>query len=130
MTGDENYYIDKVTEHISENILTGEEKEFNQSILYGKETDIATIISEAKIHLKNLKYENNLNFILMIYFAFSCYNNQAIKSNYNFSNVKSIEINAIEDHPNLRGSGSMISNIISYSFLNFGFDGMVVTQEN
>ena len=48
LTGEENYYIDKVTENISKNILTAEEKEFNQSILYGKETDVATIISEAK----------------------------------------------------------------------------------
>lgn len=74
--------------------------------------------------------KNNFKFILMIYFAYSCYNNPAIKSNYNFSNVKSIEINAIEDHPNLRGSGSMISNIISYSFLKFGFDVSQSKDEN
>ncbi len=48
LTGEEGYYIDKISDYISENILETQEKEFNQSILYGKETDIAQIITEAK----------------------------------------------------------------------------------
>ena len=46
--GEESYYIDKISEHISKNILNSEEKEFNQTTLYGKEIDVATIVSEAK----------------------------------------------------------------------------------
>ena len=48
LTGEEAYYIDKISDYISENVLGTQEKEFNQSILYGKETDIAQIITEAK----------------------------------------------------------------------------------
>tara|TARA_B100001250_G_scaffold63545_2_gene50010 strand:+ start:1471 stop:2094 length:624 start_codon:yes stop_codon:yes gene_type:complete len=66
--------------------------------------------------------QNNLKFIPLIYFLFSCYNNPAIKSSYNFFNVKSIEILPVEDHSYLQGSGKMISNSISYNFLKLGFD--------
>ena len=48
LTGEEGYYIDKISDYISKNVLETQEKEFNQSILYGKETDIAQIITEAK----------------------------------------------------------------------------------
>lgn len=46
--GEESYYIDQICDYISKNILNSEEKEFNQITLYGKEIDVATIISEAK----------------------------------------------------------------------------------
>ena len=48
LMGEESYYIDQICDHISKNILNSEEREFNQIILYGKEIDVATIISEAK----------------------------------------------------------------------------------
>ncbi|MFO7997772.1 MAG: DNA polymerase III subunit delta [Bacteroidales bacterium] len=48
LMGDEGFYIDGISDHLEEHVLTGEEKEFNLSILYGKETDIQTIISTAK----------------------------------------------------------------------------------
>ncbi|MCK4923255.1 MAG: DNA polymerase III subunit delta [Bacteroidales bacterium] len=48
LSGEEPYYIDKITDYIVKNVLKEEEKSFNQSILYGKETDAATIINTAK----------------------------------------------------------------------------------
>ena len=48
LTGDEPYYIDRITDYIAENVLTEEEKTFNQIILYGKDTDIPNIINTAK----------------------------------------------------------------------------------
>ncbi len=48
LMGEENYYIDKISDYISKKILKTEEKEFNHIILYGKDTDVSTIISEAK----------------------------------------------------------------------------------
>lgn len=48
LMGEETYYIDQITNYIQENILTDVEKEFNLSHLYGKETDVATIVSYAK----------------------------------------------------------------------------------
>lgn len=48
LMGDETYFIDEICDYIANNVLDESEKEFNQSILYGKDTDVATIISEAK----------------------------------------------------------------------------------
>ena len=48
LSGTENYYIDKISDYISKNILNDEEKAFNQAVLYGKETNAKEIISEAK----------------------------------------------------------------------------------
>lgn len=48
LMGDESYFIDKITDYISKNILSETEKGFNQSILYGKDTTVEQIISIAK----------------------------------------------------------------------------------
>lgn len=48
LMGEEPYYIDKITDYISENILLPEEKEFNQTVFYGKDIEVAQIIAEAK----------------------------------------------------------------------------------
>ena len=48
LTGDEPYYIDIISSYIENHVLDENEKEFNQSVLYGRETDVATIVSEAK----------------------------------------------------------------------------------
>ena len=48
LCGEENYYIDKISNHISNKILNDEEKSFNQVILYGKEIGYNDITSEAK----------------------------------------------------------------------------------
>lgn len=46
--GNEYYYIDKISDEFSKKILTSEEREFNQVILYGKDITVEQIISEAK----------------------------------------------------------------------------------
>ncbi len=46
--GDEPYYIDLIIDFIGENVLTDEEKSFNQVILYGEETDMPSIINTAR----------------------------------------------------------------------------------
>lgn len=48
LMGEESFYIDILSDYLEDNVLSDEEKEFNLSILYGKETDIQTIISTAK----------------------------------------------------------------------------------
>lgn len=42
--GDETYFIDEITSHISENILTPSEKDFNFTVLYGKDTNLTQIL--------------------------------------------------------------------------------------
>jgi DNA polymerase-3 subunit delta len=46
--GEEPYYIDKLTEFIDDNVLSEEEKGFNQMTIYGKDSSIEEIISNAK----------------------------------------------------------------------------------
>ncbi|MCX6291776.1 MAG: DNA polymerase III subunit delta [Bacteroidetes bacterium] len=48
LQGDEPYYIDKISDYIEEHVLNSSEKEFNQSILYGKDLDVLTLLSYAK----------------------------------------------------------------------------------
>jgi DNA polymerase-3 subunit delta len=48
LMGEEPYYIDLIADYIEQNILTEEEKEFNQTVVYGKDADMATIINAAK----------------------------------------------------------------------------------
>lgn len=48
LMGDEPYYIDKIAEFISDNVLTEEEKGFNQMVLYGKETSLDQVLANAK----------------------------------------------------------------------------------
>ena len=46
--GEEPYYIDKISQFIEKNILSEEEKGFNQMVLYGKEASIDEIVGNAK----------------------------------------------------------------------------------
>ena len=48
LMGEEPYYIDKLSEYIEENILTEDEKAFNQTVLYGRDATIEDIASTAK----------------------------------------------------------------------------------
>lgn len=48
LMGEEPYYIDKLTDFIADTVLTEDEKGFNQVVLYGKDTSIEDILSNAK----------------------------------------------------------------------------------
>ncbi|PYF69431.1 DNA polymerase III subunit delta [Pedobacter nutrimenti] len=46
--GEEPYYIDQIIDYMEEHVLNEMEKGFNQTVLYGKDTDMATIMNAAK----------------------------------------------------------------------------------
>lgn len=48
LMGDEPYYIDKITDYIAENVLKPEERDFNQTVMFGSETSAARIADAAK----------------------------------------------------------------------------------
>ena len=48
LMGEESYYIDKLSDYIEENVLTEEEKGFNQTVLYGRDVSVEEIISTCK----------------------------------------------------------------------------------
>jgi DNA polymerase-3 subunit delta len=48
LMGEEPYYIDVISDYMQENILDEMSREFDQTILYGKDTEMSTIINAAK----------------------------------------------------------------------------------
>jgi DNA polymerase-3 subunit delta len=48
LMGEEPYYIDKLTEFIEQNVLEEHERDFNQSILYGRDVTMEDVIGTAK----------------------------------------------------------------------------------
>ena len=46
--GEEAFFIDQISKAIETTVLTEAERDFNQTIVYGRETDVSTIISMAK----------------------------------------------------------------------------------
>lgn len=48
LTGEEPYYIDAISSYIEENVLDENEREFNQLTLYGRDTDMPSVISNCK----------------------------------------------------------------------------------
>ncbi len=48
LMGDETYYIDLITNYITEHILSADEKTFNQTILYGKDAEARLVDNAAR----------------------------------------------------------------------------------
>ena len=46
--GEEGYFTERITEAIIANALSPDEREFNQTILYGRDTDVKDLVSAAK----------------------------------------------------------------------------------
>ena len=57
LMGEESYYIDRISDYIAQTVLTDEEKEFNQTVLYGSDTDVPTIINAAKRYPMMSEYQ-------------------------------------------------------------------------
>ena len=47
-TGDEAYYIDKLTDYMLDTIIPEAEKAFNQTIIYGKDSDAAVVLNSVR----------------------------------------------------------------------------------
>ena len=48
LMGDEPYYIDKITDYIAENVLRPEERDFNQTVMFGSDVSIGQVVDAAK----------------------------------------------------------------------------------
>ncbi len=48
LQGEEGYAIDKITDYIAENVLDESERDFNQTVFYGRDVNILDLISAAK----------------------------------------------------------------------------------
>lgn len=58
--GEEEYFIDVICDYIAENVLSEADREFNQIVLYGKDTDEQTIIDTAR------RYPMMANYLVVI----------------------------------------------------------------
>ncbi|MDM9631650.1 DNA polymerase III subunit delta [Robiginitalea aurantiaca] len=57
LMGEEPYYIDRIERFLGENVLTEDQKGFNQIVLYGKETSLPDIISQARRYPMMSEYQ-------------------------------------------------------------------------
>lgn len=57
LMGEEDYYIDRISDYIMKTVLTDSEKEFNQTVVYGADTDIASVINTARRYPMMSKYQ-------------------------------------------------------------------------
>ncbi len=57
LMGEEPYYIDEISDYIEKNVLTESEKEFNQTIIYGRDTSVQAIVSAAKRYPMMANYQ-------------------------------------------------------------------------
>lgn len=46
--GDESYYIDRITDYIAENVLAPDDRDFNQTVVFGADTTAAQVVDMAK----------------------------------------------------------------------------------
>jgi DNA polymerase-3 subunit delta len=57
LMGEEPYYIDRIAEFIEQNVLTEEERGFNQMVLYGRDVSIDEIIANARRYPMMAEYQ-------------------------------------------------------------------------
>jgi DNA polymerase-3 subunit delta len=57
LMGEEPYFIDVITKHIHDHVLTEDEKTFNQTVLYGKDTDTSAIVDISRRYPMMAKYQ-------------------------------------------------------------------------
>ena len=58
LMGEESYYIDRISEYIADNVLTKEEQDFNQTVIYcTRETSVGDIINCARRYPMMAKYQ-------------------------------------------------------------------------
>ncbi|HEY9002382.1 MAG TPA: DNA polymerase III subunit delta [Mucilaginibacter sp.] len=55
--GDEPYFIDQVSNYVEDELLSEAERGFNQTVLYGKDTDVMTVLNAAKRYPMMAEYQ-------------------------------------------------------------------------
>ncbi|MFL5754166.1 MAG: DNA polymerase III subunit delta [Bacteroidia bacterium] len=57
LCGEEPYFIDQISDFIESTVLDESEKEFNQTVLYGRDVDLATVIGAVKRYPMMSEYQ-------------------------------------------------------------------------
>ncbi len=95
LMGEEPYFIDVITDYIASHVLDEAEKSFNQTVLYGKDTDIANVINTARrfpmmanyqvVILKEAQTLNNIDDL--VYYAEAPLQSTILVVNYKYKNL-------------------------------------------
>lgn len=92
LCGEEPFYIDKISDYIEKNTLKDTEKDFNLSILYGKDVDAATVSNSAKRFPMMAEFQvvivreaqNIKNFDDLVYYASNPLKSTVLVLNYKY----------------------------------------------
>ena len=57
LMGDESYYIDKISDYIAEHVLAPEERDFNQTVLFGSDVNASQVADAAKRYPMMSEYQ-------------------------------------------------------------------------
>ena len=57
LMGDESYYIDKISDYIAEHVLQPEERDFNQTILFGSDVTASQVADYARRYPMMSEYQ-------------------------------------------------------------------------
>lgn len=57
LMGDESYYIDQISNYIAENVLTPDERDFNQTVLFGSDTNAIQVCDMARRYPMMSEYQ-------------------------------------------------------------------------
>lgn len=57
LMGEEAYYIDQIADYIAENVLSPEERDFNQTIVYGADTTAGQVADMARRYPMMAEYQ-------------------------------------------------------------------------
>lgn len=95
LMGTEAYYIDQITDYISNNVLAKAEKAFNQTVVYGRDVDVSDIDSLARrypmmashqvIIVKEAQAVKNLD--KLMYYAEKPLNSTILVINFKYKNL-------------------------------------------
>ncbi|KAA6347572.1 DNA polymerase III subunit delta [termite gut metagenome] len=105
LMGEEAYYIDLIADFIEENILSETEKEFNLTVMYGMDVDVATIINAAKRYPMMSEYQ-----VVIVKEAQTVHNMEAL-SYYLQKPMKSTILVICHKHGTLDGRKKLASEI-------------------
>ena len=57
LMGEESYYIDKIADELAATVLSPEEQDFNQTVLFGADTNATTVVDMARRYPMMAEYQ-------------------------------------------------------------------------
>jgi DNA polymerase-3 subunit delta len=95
LMGDEPYFIDRISDYIEKNVLDEAEKSFNQTVIYGLDTDIDNVINTARRYPMMSEYQvvivkeaQNINHVdKLVYYVESPLKSTILVINYKYKKL-------------------------------------------